>query len=78
MPGPWKSTTQFLGMSSHKAMESNAKNTNPESSSHTEQQGEKQAKAENGEGQETRPSLLDSLSIDNKKGKKLRILKDED
>ena len=58
-------------------MESNAKNTNPESSSHPEQQGKKQAKAANGEGQETRPSLLDSLSIDNNKGKKLRILKDE-
>ena len=58
-------------------MESDAHKTNPESSAHSEQQGKEQAKAENGEGQETRPSLLDSLSIDNKKGKKLRILKDD-
>jgi hypothetical protein len=39
---------------------------------------EKQAKAENAGDQKTRPSLLDSLNPDNSKGKKLRILKDED
>jgi hypothetical protein len=59
-------------------MESDAQKTNPESSAQSEQQVEKQAKAENAGDQKTRPSLLDSLNPDNSKGKKLRILKDED
>ena len=59
-------------------MDSDAKTTNPESSNNSEQEGTKQRKAENVVKQETRPSLLDSLNTENRDGKKLRILKDED
>ena len=58
-------------------MESDAQKTNPGSSAHSKQQVEKQAKAENAGDQQTRPSLLDSLIPDNRKGKKLRFLKDD-
>ena len=50
----------------HKAMESDAQKTNRESSGNSEQQGGKQAKSEDATGQETRPSLLDSLSINSR------------